>query len=135
MVTHRKKVFGSSSRLLIVLLVMVDAVWRMFEGTRPIDWIILAVDCLVLLIIAWEFYWTLRDRITTRKYEASLEGKLASLTSEERDGLQSILNGGQPKLHVATSLTNKVYGVVIRMPNGLEIATEHRAFITRWLNK
>lgn len=114
---------------------MVDAVWRMFEGTRPIDWIILAVDCLVLLIIAWEFYWTLRDRITTRKYEASLEGKLASLTSEERDGLQSILNGGQPKLHVATSLTNKVYGVVIRMPNGLEIATEHRAFITRWLNK
>jgi hypothetical protein len=135
MVTQRKKIFGPSSRLLIVLLTMVDAVRRVFEGTRPIDWIILAVEGLVLLVIAWEFYWTVTDRISARKYARGLEQKLTSLTAEERDGLQTILNGGQPKLQVGVSLTMKVYGVVIRAPIGLEIAPEHRAFVTRWLSK
>ena len=129
----RKKICNPYSRLLIVLLVMGDAVRRLFEGTRPIDWIILVVDSLVLLLIAWEFYWTLQNRYASRKYERGLETKLASLSPEERDGLRDILKGGQPPLHVATALASKIYGLVIRQSNGLEVAPEHRAFVTHWL--
>jgi hypothetical protein len=131
----RKKIMRPSWRLLILLLVMVDATWRLFEGTRPIDWIILVVDCLVLLVIAWELYRTEKDRWASRKYQQRLEAQLAKLTDEERDGLKTILNGGQPKLHIKESLAQKIYGLVVRTPsdNRLEIPLEHRSFLTGWL--
>jgi hypothetical protein len=118
-----------------MLLTMGDAIRRMFTGSRPIDWIILAIEFLVLLIIAWEFYWHVQQRSEARRYEQDLKAKLDALTPEEREGLKALLKGGQPKLVVAISLTNKVYGLVLRMPHGLEIAPDSREFITRWLSK
>jgi hypothetical protein len=87
------------------------------------------------LIIAWEFYWHVQQRSEARRYEQDLKAKLDALTPEEREGLKALLKGGQPKLVVAISLTNKVYGLVLRMPHGLEIAPDSREFITRWLSK
>lgn len=131
----RKKILRPSWRLLIGLLVMVDAIRTLFQGTRPIDWIIFVVEFLVLCLIGWEFYWNFKDRYAARKDERDMKVKLGSLTPEERGGLDVILKGGQPQVHIAIALTNKIYGLVIRMPHGLEIASDHRAFITRWLGK
>jgi hypothetical protein len=131
----RKKILSPTGRLLIMLLTMGDAIRRMFTGSRPIDWIILAIEFLVLLIIAWEFYWHVQQRSEARRYEQDLKAKLDALTPEEREGLKALLKGGQPKLVVAISLTNKVYGLVLRMPHGLEIAPDSREFITRWFSK
>jgi hypothetical protein len=39
---------------LVVILIMLDTLRRMFAGTRPIDWVMLVVEILVLAIIAAE---------------------------------------------------------------------------------
>jgi hypothetical protein len=46
--------WAKSAKLLVVLLIMLDTLRRMFHDVRPIDWIMLVVEVLVLLLIAYE---------------------------------------------------------------------------------
>jgi hypothetical protein len=70
----RLVVYGS-----LTLLFMLRTISQMFAEVRPFDWLMLSVEVLVLLLIAYEIWVGIRERRKSRKRQLELQDVLRHL--------------------------------------------------------
>jgi hypothetical protein len=74
----------ASGRVLVVLLIMLDALRRILDGeTRPVDVLMLVIELLILLLILLEFAWKVvdwwREKRETKQRERDINVFLGSI--------------------------------------------------------
>lgn len=72
--------------LLTTGLIMLDTLRRIFEGTRPIDTIMLIIELLVLLLIAYEVWAGIQARRQERKRKKEVEKRVSAMAIRIANG-------------------------------------------------
>src|SRR5438128_1380103 len=81
-------------RLAVVLVLVLDTLRRMFSGTRPVDYVMLVIEFLVLFIILWEAVAHAVHRSRIRRRTKVLGPLLTAGQELQRKGPSAIRQGG-----------------------------------------
>ena len=100
------------ARAAIALSFMFDVLRRLLADTRPVDWIIIVIELLVLALIAYEVGYDVRHRVVVkRRVRTVLELLAAGINLREQAGSLAIGDIEQWKQSV-TNWTNESHKVL-----------------------
>jgi hypothetical protein len=107
--------------------------------TRPVDWVMLVIEALILIFIVWEFVWKVKDWYSERlegiRYETEVNGYLSQLDQEEEQAVSElVLDGkGLPSSILQRMLAENSKRLLTRDNFlGWNIAPKYKNYVRRW---
>jgi hypothetical protein len=96
MISPRKgRIVRLSAYGVITLLALANTIRHMMEQTRPIDWVMLAIEAAVLLLIAYEIYVGVKERKKAKQRAGIVETRVTAIREMMSKG-QNLLRSQPP---------------------------------------
>jgi len=118
---------------------MLNALRRIIGGeVRPVDLWLPVIEILVLLLIAIEVGWAMKDRFVAwrkrKRYERNIAARLAALNPQESEALKAMLiNGSQPGLTITGRPA--LEGFLERDFVGWRVRAEYAEVLREWAER